>query len=148
MLLTRSPLEYLRRGLSARLACVKHAASVRPEPGSNSPPKTLMENHHPSNTHHTNRVACLHQRNLTTTLTTKAMARGTNIMHWLLSTLLSSQETNTLSVSHRFRRLPLRGCPLSRLAFVAYPLDLPWSNSAPVNQLGTLIRRTISDSNF
>ena len=27
-------------GLSARLACVKHAASVRPEPGSNSPSKT------------------------------------------------------------------------------------------------------------
>ena len=25
------------KGLSARLACVKHAASVRPEPGSNSP---------------------------------------------------------------------------------------------------------------
>ena len=43
MLLTRSPLEYPRRSLSARLACVKHAASVRPEPGSNSPskPKTF-----------------------------------------------------------------------------------------------------------
>src|SRR5690606_28062545 len=40
VLLTRSPLEYPRRGLSARLACVKHAASVRPEPGSNSPTKT------------------------------------------------------------------------------------------------------------
>lgn len=39
MLLTRSPLEYPRRGLSVRLACVKHAASVRPEPGSNSPQK-------------------------------------------------------------------------------------------------------------
>ena len=39
VLLTRSPLEYPRRGLSARLACVKHAASVRPEPGSNSPRK-------------------------------------------------------------------------------------------------------------
>ena len=39
VLLTRSPLEYPRRGLSARLACVKHAASVRPEPGSNSPSK-------------------------------------------------------------------------------------------------------------
>ena len=36
VLLTRSPLEYPRRGLSVRLACVKHAASVRPEPGSNS----------------------------------------------------------------------------------------------------------------
>src|SRR4051794_12920122 len=44
VLLTRSPLEYPRRGLSARLACVKHAASVRPEPGSNSPTKTLLKN--------------------------------------------------------------------------------------------------------
>src|SRR3712207_4741991 len=43
VLLTRSPLEYPRRGLSARLACVKHAASVRPEPGSNSPTKTFRE---------------------------------------------------------------------------------------------------------
>src|SRR6478672_6449322 len=34
------------KGLSARLACVKHAASVRPEPGSNSPSKTINP-HHP-----------------------------------------------------------------------------------------------------
>ena len=40
VLLTRSPLVYPRRGLTARLACVKHAASVRPEPGSNSPLKS------------------------------------------------------------------------------------------------------------
>src|SRR4051794_15871283 len=39
VLLTRSPLVYPRRGLTVRLACVKHAASVRPEPGSNSPLK-------------------------------------------------------------------------------------------------------------
>ena len=30
-----------RRGFLARLACVKHAASVRPEPGSNSPKRKL-----------------------------------------------------------------------------------------------------------
>ena len=41
VLLTRSPLEYPRKGLSVRLACVKHAASVRPEPGSNSPNKNF-----------------------------------------------------------------------------------------------------------
>ena len=35
-LLTRSPLSYLRRNNPVRLACVRHAASVRPEPGSNS----------------------------------------------------------------------------------------------------------------
>src|SRR5690606_30642679 len=41
VLLTRSPLVYSRRSLTARLACVKHAASVRPEPGSNSPLKIV-----------------------------------------------------------------------------------------------------------
>ena len=41
VLLTRSPLVYPRKGLTVRLACVKHAASVRPEPGSNSPQKTV-----------------------------------------------------------------------------------------------------------
>lgn len=49
VLLTRSPLEYLRRGLSVRLACVKHAASVRPEPGSNSPNKNSSQNEVNSN---------------------------------------------------------------------------------------------------
>ena len=35
-LLTRSPLSNPRRSYPVRLACVRHAASVRPEPGSNS----------------------------------------------------------------------------------------------------------------
>ena len=35
-LLTRSPLSQSRRADPVRLACVRHAASVRPEPGSNS----------------------------------------------------------------------------------------------------------------
>ena len=35
MLLTRSPLTVLLQ--SVRLACIRHAASVHPEPGSNSP---------------------------------------------------------------------------------------------------------------
>jgi hypothetical protein len=39
VLLTRSPLITTRRWITVRLACVKHAASVRPEPGSNSPLK-------------------------------------------------------------------------------------------------------------
>ena len=46
MLLTRSPLEYPQAGLSVRLACVKHAASVRPEPGSNSPLNAYNHAHH------------------------------------------------------------------------------------------------------
>ena len=36
VLLTRPPLVHTRRCSLARLACVKHAASVHPEPGSNS----------------------------------------------------------------------------------------------------------------
>ena len=47
VLLTRSPLEHPQRGLSVRLACVKHAASVRPEPGSNSPLKKNRHNPQP-----------------------------------------------------------------------------------------------------
>ena len=45
VLLTRSPLIPLKQApkFTVRLACVKHAASVRPEPGSNSP---LMFNSH------------------------------------------------------------------------------------------------------
>ena len=46
VLLTRSPLVYPRRSLTARLACVKHAASVRPEPGSNSPSKNKPHTNH------------------------------------------------------------------------------------------------------
>ena len=43
MLLTRSPLglpRYCYRMDPARLACIRHAASVRPEPGSNSPSRS------------------------------------------------------------------------------------------------------------
>ena len=42
VILTRSPLIHPVQApsFSVRLACVKHAASVRPEPGSNSPLKT------------------------------------------------------------------------------------------------------------
>src|SRR3712207_6582526 len=44
VLLTRSPLIPHRSRFTVRLACVKHTASVRPEPGSNSP---LMSNQQP-----------------------------------------------------------------------------------------------------
>ena len=43
VLLTRSPLIHPRRGFTVRLACVKHAASVRPEPGSNSPSRNINQ---------------------------------------------------------------------------------------------------------
>src|SRR5690606_6986424 len=45
VLLTRPPLGFERQASQnpARLACIRHAASVRPEPGSNSPKKSLIE---------------------------------------------------------------------------------------------------------
>ena len=73
MLLTRSPLEYPQVGLSARLACVKHAASVRPEPGSNSPTK-LVENLSQQQT-----IVC-HQRN---PRTRQNRVTGSINWHWL-----------------------------------------------------------------
>ena len=49
VLLTRSPLVHpKKRGLTVRLACVKHAASVRPEPGSNSPLKNNTQQTQPT----------------------------------------------------------------------------------------------------
>ncbi len=41
-LLTRSPLTLPRRRVPVRLACIRHAASVHPEPGSNSPQKMFL----------------------------------------------------------------------------------------------------------
>ena len=55
VLLTRSPLVYPRRGLTVRLACVRHAASVRPEPGSNSPLKNIDIPIHPKRADRKNR---------------------------------------------------------------------------------------------
>src|SRR6185437_1886087 len=52
VLLTRSPLHTPpEENAVARLACVKHAASVRPEPGSNSPTKTYLSKKRPGNKH-------------------------------------------------------------------------------------------------
>ena len=73
MLLTRSPLTHHRSDEPVRLACVKHAASVRPEPGSNSPKKP-GKSKNPDPTKH---VEPTKQTALTAT-----------------NTLLSSQKTN------------------------------------------------------
>ena len=43
VLLTRAPLNHFRRSSCVRLACVKRAANVRSEPGSNSPVKLESE---------------------------------------------------------------------------------------------------------
>src|SRR5699024_680058 len=50
VILTRSPLIHPQQAgsFSVRLACVKHAASVHPEPGSNSPYKNYMKQVQPN----------------------------------------------------------------------------------------------------
>ena len=60
MLRTRSPLglpEYCYSMDPVRLACVKHAASVRPEPGSNSPTRTVHDR-----TRAVGRIDCVRDR--------------------------------------------------------------------------------------
>jgi hypothetical protein len=127
VLLTRSPLEYPRRGLSARLACVKHAASVRPEPGSNSP---LNDSHpgppkgkpgktsHPA-TEQTMTIPCeTHPERHTP-------RRGFSTKNALaFNTLLSSQETRTRQARQTTRH---RGNPLTLLRV------LPGVNLVPEN---------------
>jgi hypothetical protein len=85
VLLTRSPLEHPRKGLSVRLACVKHAASVRPEPGSNSP-----------NKNHSEKPDKHHKRDKKTTPNhgDGQMRQKTNNKQKPPNTLLSSQTTH------------------------------------------------------
>ena len=97
MLLTRSPLEYPRKGLSARLACVKHAASVRPEPGSNSP----LNDSHPDPKARENKPPS-HRASMTVNRQQALLGRRTRhdggstyINALAFNTLLSSQETRT-----------------------------------------------------
>ena len=91
------------KGLSARLACVKHAASVRPEPGSNSPTKSgknetrqqyIMlpkESTHPPPQNREDKQA--------------RIKLGTG----LSSTLLSSQRTTTHPKTNPHQRSPFPG---------------------------------------
>src|SRR3954454_22741374 len=76
------------KGLTARLACVKHAASVRPEPGSNSPTKTGST-----------KKPCTTERGPQTQSTSHW--HNTTSPNKKLDTLLSSQKTP----AHRFHAL-------------------------------------------
>ena len=81
------------KGLSARLACVKHAASVRPEPGSNSPTKTWKIK--------PGIIKCQGITNQKPPPTWQKLAGNqTNFGTGLSSTLLSSQRTNTHQQNH------------------------------------------------
>ena len=73
VLLTRPPLPAVLRPQDVRLACVRHAASVYPEPGSNSP-SSLYEN--------------LSSEVLTfCVMTSLVTLTGSNVTNWFLTTL-------------------------------------------------------------
>src|SRR6201996_336467 len=99
VLLTRSPLEHPRRGLSVRLACVKHAASVRPEPGSNSPNKNPPPHQAGQHPIRENPITARHHKLASKKTTTpptrgaKGMAKKTTTKTKPPNTLLSSQTT-------------------------------------------------------
>jgi hypothetical protein len=82
------------KGLTARLACVKHAASVRPEPGSNSPTKNIGTNspRKKPDPHWHERPS--HSKKPHDTTTHKLRCRRGQT-HQTFSTLLSSQRTTT-----------------------------------------------------
>jgi hypothetical protein len=100
-LLSRPPLEYPRRGLSARLACIRHAASVHPEPGSNSPIKnlTLTSVEHP--------VAIA--RNLNS-LTLKQFKSIDVDLHYLIFKAHFMRHLNKASESSLRNTTPLKSC--------------------------------------
>jgi hypothetical protein len=102
-----------KRGLSARLACVKHAASVRPEPGSNSPTKTLAKQFTAKTigTGITNTLLSSQRTTTHQTPTTQASPQGTR------STLLSragrvNQYLPVTACLTQYARLPERAAPL------------------------------------
>ena len=118
------------KGLSARLACVKHAASVRPEPGSNSPLRSHdpgnrsqnLENHQPSKRHGLGRPCFIASKKSST----RIVQDRTEVLPYLaltFSTLLSSQETG------RIKLLTLAGFPRCDVFNLADPAGL--SNSKP-----------------
>src|SRR5689334_6476918 len=102
------------KGLSARLACVKHAASVRPEPGSNSPLNVEIKTQQTEQSGKTPWrgglnppcPSCLKEILMTRINTTRTEVLAIHLA-LTFSTLLSSQETD----SHRR--------PLFRVSFGA-----------------------------
>src|SRR5690625_641389 len=96
VILTRSPLIHPQQAgsFSVRLACVKHAASVHPEPGSNSPYKTYKQF---NQTHQTGNSLMPGTTTTHPTEVGQAMAQIplTKMATNKLGTLLSSQTTTT-----------------------------------------------------
>src|SRR5690348_16907726 len=127
VLLTRSPLVYPRKGLTVRLACVKHAASVRPEPGSNSPNKNQKTLFRTIRSRHQYQTG---KKTTPPTREAEGMAKTKNNKQKPPNTLLSSQTTS-----------PFKGNPAIVLDLVRdvkpRPPDLnpgPWvtGNSLPL----------------
>ena len=119
-LLTRAPLSP-PKGLPVRLACVKHAASVRSEPGSNSP--VVFPDHSRMNLKETSRTglqlfAAASLRNLFRA--PAASSRPASMLFSFQRSLPASAFQSRVSARpFRFSRPLLRGGPAFYLAFVS-----------------------------
>ena len=142
------------KGLSARLACVKHAASVRPEPGSNSPTKTCRNNH-PGN-----KQKCC-QRNPHQTDQRLTSPGYKHNWHWLIKHPVEFSKNNHTPTTNPTPQDPHPGHfvrmhpPLSRRALLLrYPLFPPCqtgvSRSVTLRTLfaGTTIQQRLASRRF
>ena len=136
------------KGLTARLACVKHAASVRPEPGSNSPLKTLdLPRKGESEVSRTRvRKPSKKSRPENSRLKCPTLTRGVrnrNQIKYLaltfIDTLLSSQRTHAQAISRAVSPFDQLG-NFSSLARTLQQNQIRWSGRTSV-----IIRRSSSN---
>ena len=90
--------------LSVRLACVKHAASVRPEPGSNSPQKIVR--------HQSPKEPDTQQKNYQTNQPPQSTRKNQGLAKTNIGTLLSSHTSQPL-----MRLRQAIACPAMRIKF-------------------------------
>jgi hypothetical protein len=122
VLLTRSPLDlhqYCYRMDLVRLACVRHAASVRPEPGSNSPlrPRSNPKAEPKSKSRLPETLISVHQLNtgkeqtLSVQCIDLATASRRDRPHWLLAITIPFSRSDQAHAQKRWCRSPNRVGP-------------------------------------
>ena len=133
MLLTRSPLVYPQRGLTARLACVKHAASVRPEPGSNSPQKTLTKTQH--KLAQTNQKKAQHTVEFSKDIHTPSHAAAKRYAPGLYSTVHPPDPGGSEGARGAIQRTGLIGGPIGALSYLSGTRWRELSYAAPIREV-------------
>ena len=121
------------KGLSVRLACVKHAASVRPEPGSNSPQKIVR--------HQSPKEPDTQQKNYQTNQPPQSTRKNQGLAKTNIGTLLSShtsQPTPTRT-NHPSEMQARRSLPPTTTG--SKPLHLKIISPSPPVNLSAISRR-------